>query len=143
MPAVEEDISRIMKKNLSLAAFLPNSKELIGVVILCPKEVGLDKYFNFTWQEVNDNRFQTADDSTAVQATIPEGNPYKCKVGKERGRHSMSSVRFPENQIGNPSSLMVALQNPICQNFAREGWKRVRFDLETIERDLANFDLRG
>ena len=38
MPTVEEDIARIMKKNLSLAAFLPNSKELIGVVVLCPKE---------------------------------------------------------------------------------------------------------
>ena len=142
MPAVEEDISRIMKKNLSLAAFLPNSKELIGVVILCPKEVGLDKCFNSTWKEVNDNRFQTADDSTAVQATIPEGNPYKCKVGKERGRHTMSSVRFPENQIGDQPSLMVALQNPIRQNFAREGLKKVRFELETIERDLAIFNLR-
>ena len=42
MPAVEEDISRIMKKNLSLAAFHPNSKELIGVVILCPKEVAIE-----------------------------------------------------------------------------------------------------
>ena len=48
MPAVEEDIARVMKKNLSLAAFLPNSKELIGVVILCPKEVPIERYFNFT-----------------------------------------------------------------------------------------------
>ena len=43
MPAVEEDITRVMKKNLSLAAFLPNSKELIGVVILCPKEGPLEQ----------------------------------------------------------------------------------------------------
>ena len=143
MPAVEEDISRIMRKNLSLAAFLPNSKELIGVVILCPKEVGLDKYFNFTWQEVNDNRFQTADDSTAVQATIPEGNPYKCKVGKERGRHSMSSVRFPRNSNRKSVIFDGSSTKSDRQYFAREGWKRVRFDLETIERDLANFDLRG
>ena len=51
MPAVEEDISRIMKKNLPLAAFLPNSKELIGVVILCPKEVASEKILYFTSQE--------------------------------------------------------------------------------------------
>ena len=37
MPAVEEDLVRIMKRELSLAAFLPNSRELLGVVILCPK----------------------------------------------------------------------------------------------------------
>ena len=35
MPAVEEDLVRIMKRELSLAAFLPNSRELLGVVILC------------------------------------------------------------------------------------------------------------
>ena len=38
MPAVEEDIKRIMEKKLSLAAFLPDSKEIVGVVVLCPKE---------------------------------------------------------------------------------------------------------
>ena len=43
MPAVEEDIASVMEKNLSLAAFLPNSKELIGVVILCPKEGPLEQ----------------------------------------------------------------------------------------------------
>lgn len=45
MPAVEKDIARIMEKKLSLAAFLPNSKELIGVVVLCPKESPLEQLF--------------------------------------------------------------------------------------------------
>jgi hypothetical protein len=37
MPAVEAEIRGVLKKNFSLAAFLPETKEIIGVVILNPK----------------------------------------------------------------------------------------------------------
>ena len=52
MPAVEEDIKRIMEKKLSLAAFLPDSKEIVGVVVLCPKE-GPDLNYNVFLGSIN------------------------------------------------------------------------------------------
>ncbi len=37
MPAVENDISDILGKNLSFAAFLPDTKEMVGLVIIDSK----------------------------------------------------------------------------------------------------------